>query len=381
MTAPDASRLSSRRRLAFRLAIGFGALALAAGCWACSPVYVVKAGLAEASILRARRPIAEVVADPEVDQETKDKLELVLEARAYASEVLGIDVGDAYTTFTRLESDTLALVLSAAHRDRLQSKTWWFPIVGHVPYKGFFSERDARAEQERLREEGFDTYLRPTAAFSTLGWFNDPMLSTALYADPIEVVETVIHELSHRHLFVSGHVGFNESFATFVGRVGAAELFCSRAREGGLGPDMEACNRAVARWRDYQRFSVFIDAMVDDLEAVYGDPTLGYDDKVSRREAIFDRSLERFDSEVAPTFESVSFGGFRNTPLNNATLLARIRYFHRLPDFEALMEAQGSDLRSVLAHLKERAPTVDDPFELLPRSDSVLAGVSFRGRS
>ncbi len=333
------------------------------GAWACSPIYVIKAGIAEARILRARRPIPEVLNDSTVDAATRGKLSFVLEARRFAADELGIDVGDSYTQFTQLDRDTLALVVSAAHRDRLASKTWWFPIIGRVPYKGYFSLEDAQKAQAGLENDGLDTYLRPTAAFSTLGWFNDPILSTVLRSDDVEVVATVIHELSHQHLFVPGQVRFNESFATFVGRAGAAEFFCTR--DGG-GPDTVKCLRAQARWRDYQRFSVFVDALVDDLQELYGRPDLDSGQKVSAREEVFTRALARFDADVAPTFESVTFGGFRSTPLNNATLLARMRYYHRLPDFSAMLDEHDGDLRAVLDALPALVDGNPDPFDVLP---------------
>lgn len=346
-----------------RLILALGGLALVASCAACSPVYVVKAGLAEMRILRARQPIHRVLNDTTTDAATRGKLAYVLEARRFAADELGIDAGESYTMYTELESDTLALVLSAAYPDRLQSKTWWFPVVGRVPYKGFFDESDAFAEQEKLRREGWDTYVRPTAAFSTLGWFNDPLLSSMLRADDVEVVETVFHELSHQHLFVPGHVGFNESFATFVGRTAAIRFFCTR--EGG-GPDTVRCQRAQARWRDYQRFGVFIDGLVEELEAIYGNPNYIAAAKLERRQEVFRDALRRFDEEIQPTFEQFTFQGFRDTPLNNATLLARMRYYHRLPDFDAYLEARDGDLVRVLEELKAGVDAVDDPFELLP---------------
>ncbi|HSM59778.1 MAG TPA: aminopeptidase [Longimicrobiales bacterium] len=359
MTRP--ARCPPPRRLRRAALLAF-ALALVAGAWACSPIYVIKAGIAEAKILRARRPIPQVIADPETDDDTRGKLSFVMEARRFAIDELGIDVGDAYTMYTKLDRDTLALVVSAAEKDRLAARTWWFPIVGRVPYKGYFDEKDAREAVADLEADGFDTYLRPTAAFSTLGWFNDPILSTVLRADDVEVVETVLHELSHNHLFVPGHVGFNESYATFVGRTAAIRFFCSR--QGG-GPDTVKCLRAQARWRDFQRFSVFVDGLVDELEAVYGDAALTRDEKLERRGRVFAAALERFDRDVAPGFESMTFAGFRETPLNNATLLARIRYYHRLPDFDALLAARGGDLAVLLRELKEGAGVVEDPFELL----------------
>ncbi|MEQ8330320.1 MAG: aminopeptidase [Longimicrobiales bacterium] len=356
------------RRIAGRIVLGVAAALAVVGAWACSPIYVIKAGIAEARILAARRPIPEVLGDSATPADVRAKLTFVMEARRFARDELGIDVGDSYTMYTRLDRDTLALVVSAAHKDRLVPKTWWFPIVGHVPYKGYFDLDDALNAQADLEREGMDTYLRPTAAFSTLGWFNDPILSTVLRSDDVEVVETVLHELSHQYLFVPGRVGFNESFATFVGRAGAARFFCTR--DGG-GPDTVKCLRAQARWRDYQRFGVFVDGLVEELQGLYARTDLTRDEILSRREAVFTAALERFDAEVGPTFENVTFGGFRTTPLNNATLLARMRYYHRLPDFQALLEREG-DLPSTLRWLRDRVDDVDDPFSLLPPSNPTL---------
>jgi predicted aminopeptidase len=351
------------RRVRTRLLLGAGAVVLVTSlASACSPIYVIRAGIAEAKILSARRPIPEVILDPATDETTKTKLIFVAEARNYAIDEFGLDVGRSYTSFSQLKSDTLAMVLSAAHRDQLTPKTWWFPIVGRVPYKGYFNENAAIEEQGELEEDGFDTFLRPTAAFSTLGWFADPLLSTLLRLDEVDLVETVLHELSHNHLFVKGHVRFNESFATFVGRAGAIEFFCNR--QGG-GSDTVKCLRAQARWRDHQRFEEFIKRLVEQLEVVYQDTTLAYETKLTERERIFDRHLEIFANEVQPSFEASTYQSFLVTPLNNATLLTRIRYHHRLQDFQALLEREG-DLRLAVQYLKDGVGRVDDPLDLLP---------------
>ena len=172
----------------------------------------------------------------------------------------------------------------------------------------------------------------------------------------------MLHELSHNHLFVKGQVRFNESFATFVGRAGAIEFFCNR--QGG-GPDTVRCLRAQARWRDHQRFEGFIEGLVEQLQVVYQDTTLAYETKLTERERIFDRHLEIFANEVQPSFEASTYQSFLVTPLNNATLLTRIRYHHRLQDFQALLEREG-DLRLAVQYLKDGVDRVDDPFDLLP---------------
>ena len=354
---------SMNRRTWWRWSLGAAAIVLIISlASACSPIYVIRAGIAEAKILRARRPIPDVILDPATDDRTKTKLTFVVEARNYAIDVFELDVGRSYTSFSKLESDTLAMVLSAAQKDQLTPKTWWFPIVGRVPYKGYFNEDAAMREQEKLEGDGFDTFLRPTAAFSTLGWFADPLLSTLIRLDEVDLVETVLHELSHNHLFVKGQVRFNESFATFVGRAGAIEFFCNR--EGG-GSDTVKCLRAQARWRDHQRFEAFIEGLAEELQVVYQDTTLAYETKLAERERIFDASLETFATEVQPTFEASTYQSFLLVPLNNATLLTRIRYHHRLQDFQALMEREG-DLRRTVQYLKDGVDGVDDPFDLLP---------------
>jgi predicted aminopeptidase len=359
----SSSAPSERPRLKF-----FGpalATLLCGAASACSPLYVIRAGIAEARILSARRPLAEVVVDPAVDARTRGKLVLAIEARAWARDTLHLDVGDAYTSFTQLESDTLALVLSAAYKDRLASRTWWFPIVGHVPYRGFFDDEEALAEQRELDAQGFDTYLRPTSAFSTLGWFADPLLSSIVREDEVDLIETILHELSHNHLFVPGQVRFNESFATFVGRAGAIDFFCRR--QGG-GPDTVRCLRAQARWRDYQRFSRWLDGLVEDLQALYADASLSTEQKVRQREQIAAAHRDRFATLFQPAMESYTTWGFVERPLNNAVLLGQMLYYHRLGDFQALLDANRGDLAATIAGLAERAGSVADPFELLPRT-------------
>lgn len=333
---------------------------IAALATACSPIYVLKAGWEEAKILRARRPIPEVILDPATDADTRGKLTLAMEARNFAIEELGLDAGDAYTTYTKLDRDTLAMILSAAHRDRFESKTWWYPIVGSFPYKGFFDLDDALGEQRKLEAEGFDTYVRPTSAFSTLGWFSDPLLSTVVRQDQVEVVSTVLHELSHNHLWVKSRARFNESFATFVGRTAAIEFFCSR--QGG-GPETVKCVRARERWEDFMAFSVFLDELLEELSTLYASDRTT-DQKLAERESIFRRQMQRFRREVQPGFRSITFASFANAPLNNATLLARMAYYHRLPDFQAHLEAHGN-LRSAVAALRTGVEGLDDPFDAL----------------
>lgn len=346
-------------------AVLVSAALLVFSCSGCSPIYVAQAGWTELKILTGRRPLEEVIQDPGTDADTRSKLRLTQQARAFAVHMLKLDAGDSYTTFTQLDRDVLAWIISAAYRDRLESKTWWFPVVGRVPYRGYGSREAAEKAEADLQEEGFDTYLRPTSAFSTLGWFSDPLLSTLLRYDEIELVETVLHELSHNHLWVPGNVRFNESYATFVGRVGAIRFFCGLPE--GVSPT-EECQTAQTRWRDYLEFSGFLDQFVSDLEEIYARTDLSSDEKVQARAELFSRYQR--ERGVDPEGDSPNglVATFLSRPLNNAILLSRMRYFHRLDSFQALLDGHLGDLTAAITTLHRTVDQFEDPFQALTDS-------------
>jgi predicted aminopeptidase len=331
-------------------------LLLAVALQGCSPLYVLRAGYEEAKILSRRQPIARLVADSATPPATREKLRLVLEARSFAEDSLGLEAGKSYTTFSRLDSDTLALVVSAAYRDRFEPYTWWFPIVGRVPYKGYFSERKARAAMRELEEKGLDTYLRPTSAFSTLGWFNDPLVSPLLRYDSVSLGGTVIHELTHNTLYLPGQAMFNESFAEFVGTRGAIALFCGRYGEGS-----GECRQARAVWHDELIFGRFLSDLVRELEQLYSRADLEAAAKLRLREEIFARAQRAFAEQVRPQLQVATYASFTREPLNNATLLARRLYYHRLELFERLYQQTG-DLRRTIQRVVEATEGAEDPY-------------------
>ena len=342
----------------------FALLALAGATWtcsACSAGYVLRAGYEEAKILAARRPIPEVIAAPGTTPEAKRRLELVLTARDFAEHALELDAADSYTMYTRLERDTLALVLSGARRDAFEPVTWWFPIVGSVPYKGYFSLDDARDAARELEQDGYDTFIRPTAAFSTLGWFNDPLLSTVLRYPDVPLVSTVIHEILHNSIYIPGQTSFNESFANFVGDRGAIALFC-----GMDGPDSERCLRARDEWSDNLAFADYLNDLVARLDSIYGREDIDTDEKVRLREPLFDAARARFRDEVLPSMRTDRFRGFETLPMNNATLLARRLYYDRLARFEEAFVRMDGDLRGTIEAIIEAArDEPDDPWGAL----------------
>ena len=207
--------------------------------------YISRAAYEEARILSRRTAITTLVADSATDPTLRAKLSLVQEARRFAVDSLALTAGKSFTAYSRLDRDTLVLVVSAAYRDRLAPKTWWFPVVGRFPYKGFFDFPGALRTAESLRNDGFDVTVGPSSAFSTLGWFNDPLVSTTVKADSVTLVNTVLHELLHNTFFAKGQVSFNESFATFVGARGVEHFFRARG-------DSVLLRRAEDEWHDRQ---------------------------------------------------------------------------------------------------------------------------------
>ena len=319
--------------------------------------YVSRAAVAEGGILFRRRSIAAVVDDPGTDPRVRSKLLLVLAARGYAMDSLGLAAGDAFTTYSRLDRDTLVIVLSAARNDRLEAWTWSFPVVGRVPYKGFFELDAARREAQKLERAGLDTYLRPASAFSTLGWFNDPLLSTTLRADSVELVATVIHEITHNTLFVRGHVDFNESLAEFVGYHGAERYFRSR------GDSVHAA-RAALRWRDELVLERFWQRLEERLSRVYGS-TAPPRAILEERAVVFREAQDQLRGPLAEELQTISGKRMAERPLNNAVLLAQRIYGTGLERFDRLLEQEGGNLKRTVADLKARVPLKDDPWAAL----------------
>lgn len=338
------------------------ALALAAavvGLSSCSPVYVLRAGWEEAKLLERRRPIREVVSDTATSPELRNKLRLVTDAREFAERSLGLDPGDSFTSYAPVERDTLLLVVSASPPYRLTWKTWWFPIVGRVPYRGYFDFDEAREKAGELQREGLDVYVRPTSAFSTLGWLPDPVLSTTLTADSVGIVQTVIHEITHTTYFPSGQADFNESFATFVGHVGAMAFYCE-----GLEKDA-GCRAAGDRWHDTRLYGRFLTGLRDSLEALYA-RDLPRQEMAKRKRRTLEEAAERYSAEVAPAYRSFASTALDPDRLDNAWLLSRVLYYGRLDDFEAVRRRTGG-AREAIREVLEAARAAPSPWRGLDR--------------
>ena len=306
--------------------------------------YLSRGAWEEGKILARRKPIAELVSDRRLDAVTRRKLQIVLEARQYAKDSIRLRAKESFTTYSPLDKDTLVLVLSVAYRDRLAPYTWWFPIVGRVPYKGYFDFAAAKKAAKDLYDDGFDVYVRPSDAFSTLGFFNDPLLNTTLKGDSLGLANTVIHELTHNTFYASGQAPFNESFAMFVGARGAAAFFRSRGQEA-------AAQKVEAEWEDDKLLARFWARVIRSLDSAYAAHPADKAARIAARDTVYESVRTALVNEIAPQLKTINPAYAQRVQLNNAALLARRVYASDLDVFDLVYEKEGRDLKRAIGRV------------------------------
>jgi len=324
----------------------------------CSPIYFLRAAYEEGRILWRRQPIIDFLATPDLHTDTKEKLTTVLAVRDYAQNVLNLNVAGSYASYSYVDRPDLTYIVIAAPQTELRPYTWWFLVVGHVPYKGFFSKSEAQWEAERLHKQGYDTTIRTSAAFSTLGWFDDPLLSHLLRFDKIALTEVVFHELFHNTLYIKGAGAFNESAANFIGHRAAIDFFAQR-----FGQESAEHRRAVQRWEEELEFAEFIEELINNLSGLYR-RNIAKEDKLRLREEVFARSQSEWARRIASR-PSHRFRGFPQQPLNNAVLMHYGVYLNNLQLFESLYELEGCNLVRTIAALEQSTQNGGEPFAAL----------------
>jgi predicted aminopeptidase len=281
--------------------------------------------------------------------------ERVRDIRRFAMEELGLKESANYTKYVELDRDYLAAVVSAAARDSFTRYEWWFPVVGKVPYKGFFKLEDARRERERLQKKDLDVWVRGVDAFSTLGWFKDPLYSYMRDYSDYQLANLLIHELLHATVYLKGQSQFNEELAEFVGTEGA-RLYIEK-KYGRESPEYLAVFDSEA---DSRAYIAYLQGLIAELEELYRSPA-PREEKLARKAEIISRSQERFRRDYDTLFRGGNYQSFAELPVNNAYLELYRLYYEGSGFYRELYEKSGSSLVRFIAAAKTLKKGEKDP--------------------
>src|SRR5512136_421983 len=287
----------------------------------CQISYLFQAAAGEFRFLYHAVPVEEVLQQDSLPAEEKRRLALVSRIKNFGENEIGLKKSDNYETIN-LKDQSPVYTVSASPKDKLALMTWWFPVAGHVPYLGFFDLEDASKERDRLLAKDLDTFVGRADAYSTLGWFKDPLSLRLIQGSDLNLVETILHEMTHTTLYVKGQGEFNEGLAQLIGKRGAL-LFLERT----FGPSNPATLEARDSIHDEILFSTFLVSLLSELDALYKDEQIAYELKLSERQKIFARRMEKFN-EVKEQMRTRRFANFGQPGLNNAYLMS-VALYHR----------------------------------------------------
>jgi predicted aminopeptidase len=295
--------------------------------------YIAHVISGQADILRRSIPVEEALKRDDLSRDDKAKLRYIQEVRAFAESELGLKKSKNYTTYYVGPKRPLNWVVTAAYKDRLEPKTWWFPIVGRVSHRGYFDRDEAEKERARLEKEGYDTNLRPALAYSTLGYFTDPITPLMLDLDRGHLASLIIHELTHGTLYVSSQTAFSESLAVFVEREGARRFLAGKF--GSMSAEVAAYDDRV---HDGKLYDGFLNDAAKRLSTMYSAKP---PDLESARRVFFNRMREDFD-RLRQRFKTDAYRRSELKNLNNASLIGHLVYADTAP-FERAFAAAGRD--------------------------------------
>jgi predicted aminopeptidase len=324
-----------------RLSIPLVLLILTTGC---QIGYLTKSAYNQLALLSSRTNMEEALKDPSLSEEEKAKIHLSQKAMDFAVRDLHLKASKNYSRFVKLDRPYVTYVVNAASKWELKHYEWSYPFVGKMPYKGFFSEEDAKDEEIQLQKKDLDTYLRGVSAFSTLGWFEDPLLSSMLRYSRHDLVNTIIHETVHSTLYIKNSADFNERMAVFLGAVGTQAFYKKEE-----GPDSPTLKEIQQQDQDEKIFSQFIGKEIKSLEQWY----LSQPDRnEEHRKGKFQEIIDQYKSKVEPQLKSKTYSQFGTTPLNNARILLYKTYVQDLADFEKLYELSGQDVQKFMDYCR-----------------------------
>lgn len=298
--------------------------------------------------------LEEFLQDTTTTADQRQKVQVILEAKAFAFDKLGINYSENYSTIFDQEDKPSMYVVTACNPYEFRPRTWSFPIVGRFPYKGYFDREKAVAEARRIREEeGMDVSLRTAGGWSTLGWFKDPVLSNMLKRSEGDLASLIIHELTHGTLFVKDSVTFNENLASFIGDRGAVLFLQDK-----YGKGSDQVNEFIDNNKDEEAFKQYMLLSAKRLDSLYVSMS---DFALEEKEQLKTKLIE----EIKIGFNSVEFksqryvGYFNDFTPNNTFFMSLLRYNSQQDVLAITLEHQfDGDLLAYLEHLKTRYPSL-----------------------
>jgi predicted aminopeptidase len=322
------------------------ALCLLAGC--ASPSYYGQAVAGHLELMRNRQDVAELLAAAETEESLKQQLLLAREIRRFAIDRLGLPDNGSYRQYVGTGREAVAWNVVAAPEFSLEPKRWCFLFAGCVPYRGYFDPADARRLASKLGERGFDVAVSPAMAYSTLGWFRDPLLDTMFRYSEENLAGVIFHEFAHQQLYVKGDTAFSESYATFIEELGVTLWL----EETGRGDRLPAWRR---QQRAAEEFSALLDEARVELEHIYSSaaPTV---EKRHAKAAAFKSLRKRYLATADNDGDSpAAYAGWFEEAPNNARMALFDSYRGGACAFAALYEEAGRDLSRFQALAAERA--------------------------
>ena len=336
--------------------IGIGASIVLLLLWQIDLVYYgLLQGKGQLKVIMEAHPIEEFLDDPNFADSLKQKLKLVQEIRQFSTDVLGINESNNYTSLYDQKGRVTLWNLTACEPFELKAKTWGFPIIGSFPYKGFFDLEKAKEARDELNAAGYDTRIRPVSGWSTLGWFNDPILSNMLNRPEGALAELIIHELTHGTLYIRDSADYNENLATFIGQKGA-QLFL-KSKYGQESPQLIAY---IQNEYDYKRYIDHFIVGSNKLDSLYGtmNASLSEELKNNLKQELIQKIVNNIDT--IKFYRPRNFiGRFEKTKPNNAYFMSFLRYHAKQDKFEKeFNEKFKGDVRSYLIYLKQKYPSL-----------------------
>lgn len=327
--------------------LGCAALLLLVG--GCGSIhYYGQAVAGQYEILSRREPIQKVIARSDTKPDLRAKLQLVLELRAFAERDLKLKTDGHYDRYADLGRRYVVWNVYAAPELSVEPKRWWYPVVGRLKYRGFFSEQDARDYGARLARDGFDVHVGGVEAYSTLGWFEDPVLNTFIHHRAPDLAETLFHELAHQRVFASGETDFNEAFATAVAEEGVRRWLAAHG-------DAKARADYETELRRQNQFVALVLHAREELKLVYGEKPHSTNDHATiadqraRKAEVIAKLRAGHEQLKASWGGDTDYDQWFQKPINNARLNTIATYHHLVPAFQKLLENSGGDLEKFYA--------------------------------